>query len=157
MMYHPMKRAEQALSPERCREILEAAEFGVLSLAGADGVPYGVPVNYAMEGGRLWFHCGPEGRKLDLLRENPRVSFCVVGTARLVPEEFTTRFESVIVSGKARIPETREEKLEGMMAICRKFSPAYLDRLNCIKGDLKGVCLVEITPEEISGKRSKSL
>lgn len=94
---------------------------------------------------------------MDLLRENPQVSFCVAGRADLVPEEFTTKFESVILFGKARTLETREEKLPAMTVLCKKYSEPFLERLSCMKGDLKSLGMIEIIPERITGKRSLDL
>lgn len=154
-MHHKIRRMDQALPRERCEEILREAAWGTLALCGADGVPYAVPVNFVQEGGKIWFHCAPEGRKIDLIRENPVVSFCVVGSAQVVPEDFSTRYESVILTGRARLLETREEKIGPMTALCKKFSEPYLEKLNCLRGDLRSLGLAEIEILDMTGKKSK--
>ena len=45
-MFREMRRAKQAVSQERCREILRQEKRGVLSVLGDEGYPYGVPVNF---------------------------------------------------------------------------------------------------------------
>lgn len=154
-MHHKIRRMDQALPRERCEEILREAAWGTLALCGADGVPYAVPVNFVQEGGKIWFHCALEGRKIDLIRENPMVSFCVVGSAQVVPEDFTTKYESVILTGRARLLETREEKIGPMTALCKKFSEPYLEKLNCLRGDLRSLGLAEIEILDMTGKKSK--
>ena len=42
-----------------------------------------------------------EGSKLDNIKYNNRVSFCVVGQTETLPEDFSMKFESAILFGKA--------------------------------------------------------
>jgi uncharacterized protein len=55
------------------------------------------------EDGKIFFHCAKEGHKIDGIRRDEKVSFCVVDKDQIVPEKFTTFFRSVIVFGRARI------------------------------------------------------
>ena len=47
-------------------------------------------------------------RQLDAIAREPRVSFCVVDQDRVVPEEYTTYFRSVIVFGRASVIDDDE-------------------------------------------------
>ena len=78
-MNEKMRRKDRETTEERAYEILKNGEYGILSTIGEDGYPYGVPVNFAVECNKIYFHCAPEGYKLECLRENPKVSFTVVG------------------------------------------------------------------------------
>ena len=80
-------------------QLLENETLGVLSTACAQGIPYGVPLNYCFvrEDNAIYFHCASKGRKTDDIRANPHVSFTVVGKHCIVPEKLTTYFQSVIV------------------------------------------------------------
>ena len=69
-MFREMRRNKQALSQEECTEILWKGTSGVLSLSGDDGYPYGVPISYAYDGEKLYFHCARAGHKLDAIRRN---------------------------------------------------------------------------------------
>ena len=44
-MFREMRLKRQALDEGACREILKDGSIGVLSVAGDDGYPYGVPLN----------------------------------------------------------------------------------------------------------------
>ncbi|BCS52771.1 pyridoxamine 5'-phosphate oxidase family protein [Geobacter sp. SVR] len=99
-MQKDLRRKDRALGPEEKRELLARGEYGVLSTVAADGAPYGVPVSYCLMDEALYFHCAVEGHKLDNIAANSSVSFCVVGTTELLPDQFATRYESVIVSGR---------------------------------------------------------
>ena len=89
-----------------------------------EGEGYGVPLSYALAGDSLYFHAATEGRKLDCLRLHPRASFCVVGDTQILPEKFSTCYESVIAEGEVTEIEG-EEKLEALRALVAKYAPAF--------------------------------
>ena len=96
MVFREMRRNRQALSREECVRVLQQATSGVLSVAGDDGYPYGVPLSFAWSEGKLYFHAAKSGHKLDALRRQEKASFCVILQDHVVPEEFTTYYRSVI-------------------------------------------------------------
>ena len=106
-----MRRSGQALSPDQIQSILKNGSSGVLALSGDGGYPYAVPISYVFADRKLFFHCAVSGHKTDAIRRNPKASFCVVARDQVVPEEYTTRFQSVIVFGKIRILEDEREKI----------------------------------------------
>ena len=89
--------------------MLDRGTSGVLAVQGDSGWPYAVPLSYAYEDGKLWFHCARTGHKLDAILLEPKVSFCVVDRDQVVPLEYTTYFRSVILFGKARVLEDPAE------------------------------------------------
>ena len=113
-MFRDMVRIRQALPPDECRSILETALRGVLSVAGDDGYPYGVPINhwYCPEDGSLYFHSGPGGHKLDALARCDKASFCVLDEGRHREGDWALTFRSVIVFGRLRMVEDHERALE---------------------------------------------
>ena len=120
-----MRRQDKVISLKEALRILHEGEYGVLSTVGADGQPYGVPLNYVLLGdNRIFFHCAPIGHKLTNIRNNQKVSFCVVGRTKLLPAEFNTQFESVLVFGKASLAQG-SERLEALQALIEKYSPEF--------------------------------
>ena len=91
-----------------------------------DGQAYGVPLNYVFKNNSLYFHCAPEGHKLDNIRANNKVSFCVVGKAKVLPDKFSTDYESVIAFGTAAEVQG-EEKSQALLDLVEKYSPDYLE------------------------------
>jgi uncharacterized protein len=72
--YH-LRRADKALEDyAELKGILRAQKFVTLALCREDE-PYLVTMNHGYDeaGGCLYFHCAAEGKKLDILRANPRV------------------------------------------------------------------------------------
>lgn len=85
-----MRRSRQTLPVNDTLQILKTATNGVLALCGNGDYPYAVPVSYAFDDKEIYIHSAVAGHKIDCLRCNNKVSFCVVGQDRIVPEEFTT-------------------------------------------------------------------
>jgi len=115
---------ERGTGDPEARELLERGEYGVLSTCGADG-PYGIPLSYCVMNDALYFHCAVEGRKLDNLAHDDRVSFCVVGATEVLAEQFATCYESVIISGRA-VQVGAEEKQQALEGLLAKYSPAHI-------------------------------
>lgn len=121
-----VRRQDRLLEQESAIYLLATGEYGVLSLATIENEPYGIPLNYAWDGMNcIYFHCAVEGRKLELLMKNSLASFCVVGKTNVIPEKFSTGYESIIVKGMLRIGLFEEEKLTGLNLLVKKYSPSY--------------------------------
>ena len=86
-MFRKLLRHKQQLSDSECIEILKSEPRGVLSVMGNGGYPYGLPIDhwYCEENGKLYFHCGKIGHKLDAIRSWDKVSYCVMDSG--TPEE----------------------------------------------------------------------
>ena len=121
-----MRRKDKALKSDEVKSLLRDGEYGVLSTAGSEHQPYGVPLNYVYMNDCLYFHCALVGQKLDNLAANDKVSFCVVGRTEVLPAEFTTGFESVIAFGRASVIDG-EERYQALIGLLKKYSGDYMD------------------------------
>jgi hypothetical protein len=119
-----MRRKDRETSEEEARLLLARGEYGVLSTVGPDGEPYGVPLSYVYREGGIYFHSAPEGRKLEHLGPGAHASFCVVGATELLPEKFTTRYQSAIASGEIHELEG-EEKRSALGWLVDKYAPEF--------------------------------
>ena len=158
-MFREMRRKRQALTQAQCQAILEQGSCGVLALSGDDGYPYAVPLSYLYHQGKLYFHCAKSGHKLDALRREPKASFCVVAQDQVAPLEYTTLYRSVIVFGRLRELEDDGEKRAAIEALALKYAPqdTPAHREEAIQRDWGPLCVLELTPEHISGKQGKDL
>ena len=158
-MFRKMRRARQALPLSECEAILASGTSGVLALLGDEGYPYAVPLSYAYAGGELLFHCAKEGHKIDAVKGCPKASFCVIDKDEVVPQEYTTRFRSVIAFGTIRIIEDDKEKLEAITKLAAKYAPndSEENRKREIEKDWAGLCMLAMRIEHISGKESLAL
>ncbi len=126
-MMREIRRKDRIMKPEKMIKVLETQAYGILSTADAGGQPYGMPLSYVYTNGAIYFHSATEGHKLENLGENSKVSFCVVGQTCVLPDKFTTNYESVIAFGEA-VEAEEEEKKQILMEILFKYSPEFLEK-----------------------------
>ncbi|MBI9082276.1 MAG: pyridoxamine 5'-phosphate oxidase family protein [Desulfobacterales bacterium] len=135
--------------------LLEKGEYGVLSTSSKNNEPYGVPLNYCLMDGCIYFHCALEGSKIDHITANPNVSFCVVGKTEVFPDQFGTKYESCIVRGHAE-ESFGEEKQTALEGLVRKYSADFIPEGSAYIEKLKDKTRVfKITVGCISGKAKK--
>lgn len=122
-----IRRKDRLLDEERATRLLQTAEYGVMSMTGDDGRPYGIPLNFVWDGASgLYVHCAPEGRKLRAIAALADVSFCVVGRVNLLPSQFTTEYESVVLRGRATVVADDDEKRDALRRIIAKLAPGEM-------------------------------
>lgn len=152
-MFRELRRKNQQLSETEARSILKNGSYGVLSVQGDDGYPYGVPLNYVYGDDAIYFHCAKTGHKLDGLGRSDKVSFCVVGEAEVVPEAFTTAYASVIAFGRAAAVTDDMEKREALTLLNERFSPEYAAQGDAeIEKFWNEVCIIRLDLEHVAGK-----
>ena len=120
------KRERQVTDPAQITRILD--EGKVLHLAMAvDNEPYVVPMNYGytMEEGKLviYLHSAMKGKKLDMIRKNPKVFFSVdcdrMPFEGKLPCQYGLVYSSVMGSGTAQIVDDVEEKMQAMTVLMK--------------------------------------
>lgn len=150
-----MRRQDRQISESEAIEILQNGEFGVLSMCTPDSGGYGIPLNYVLKDKAIYFHCALEGSKVEYLRRNNRVSFCVIGRTTVLPSQFGTMYESVIASGVATELEG-EEKQEALMLFLEKYSAGYMQEgAEYVIKAFKRVKVIKLSIETITGKARK--
>ncbi len=122
-----MRREDKALQHDEITRLLQEGEYGILSTVDEKGQAYGVPLNYVYLSDSLYFHSALQGHKITNILANSKVSFCVVGHTRLLPAEFSTEFESVIVFGDAAVVQG-DERYQALVALVEKYSPEFLTK-----------------------------
>ena len=155
---HPMRRKKQLLSEAECQQILDDATSGVLSLLSDDGYPYGVPLSHVRKGDKLYFHCAKTGHKLEAIKNSDKASFTVITQDKVVEEEYTTYFRSVIDFGRIRILTDDSEHRAAIEALAEKFAPDYPEGRNAEINKLyTAFLMLEMRIEHMTGKQAKEL
>ena len=91
-MFREMRFSKRQLPTEQAEEILKSQTYGVLSVTGDDGYPYGVPLNYGYIDGKFYIHStSADSHKLDGIRRNPKVCLTVVSKHDLIEAELRSR------------------------------------------------------------------
>lgn len=138
--------------------LLEGTPVGVLATCAGDQ-PWAVPMNFVYDAAarRVYLHAAPTGRKLANIQANPKVRFLVYVPGKLVrgetPCRFGQRYQSVILSGRARVVSDPAEKQTALSRLVAKFAEGR--ELGPIPAaELNRVAVLAIDVEDVSGKEN---
>ena len=153
-MFYPVKRIKQALTQDECVELLKTEKRAVLSVVTADGYPYAVPVNhwYNEADGKLYFHGGGIGHKIDCMRACDKVSLCVMDAGTPVEGAWWQRVKSVVVFGRVEFITDYDRVVEISRALSRQFTTdeAYIE--DEIEHHAHRTLVCAVTIEHMTGK-----
>lgn len=157
MKFRPLVRKNKELPREACLNLLRTEKRGVLSVIGDGGYPYGTPMNhfYNDEDGKLYFHCGRLGHRLDALRADGRASFCCTNAGTPIPGSWALQVNSVIVFGRVEIIDDRERVADIAGRLSRKFTDDEAYIREEIRRFGAATLLLSMTIEHICGKTVK--
>lgn len=153
-MFRNVTRIKQVLSQEECISILQSEPRGVLSVNGDDGYPYGMPMNhfYNADDGKLYFHSGRQGHKVDSIIRDAKASFCVYDKGIHENGNWYLTIRSVIIFGKIEIIEDREKIYD----IARKLSHKFTNDEDYIENEIihsgPKTLMFALVPEHMTGK-----
>jgi nitroimidazol reductase NimA-like FMN-containing flavoprotein (pyridoxamine 5'-phosphate oxidase superfamily) len=140
---------------QQIEAVLLKAKFLRIALSDAE-TPYIVPMSFGYLNNTIYLHSSRKGRKIEILKKNPRVCFEAAVETDLItadePCKYNVRYRSVIGYGKAKFLEDYNEKVEGLTVLSEhygmkgpfEFEEWKVNRLSVIK--------IEI--EKMTGKES---
>jgi len=124
-------KERQITDPAEIADILQRGLYLQLALC-QDNQPYVVAVNYGFTDTAVYVHSFSKGKKIEMLRANPKVSFGIVLDASIImpPDdklgcEFSMRFRSIIGFGTATILSDPDDVRQGLDIIVAHYSPAH--------------------------------
>lgn len=152
-----VRRRDRLLDEPSARELLIGGKYGILSMQAENGGAYAVPISYVWDrGGSIYFHCAPEGRKIHCLALCNKVSFCVVGSQKVIPEKFSTLYESIILEGKAYIGLPEDERMKALELLIDKYSFEFKEKgIQYAKKSFFRTEVIKLKIEKWSGKSRK--
>ena len=153
-----MKRAKQEIRDKAVlEEILAGSEICRLSMIDGE-LPYIIPVNYGYSEGYIYIHSAPEGKKIELLKQNKQVCFEVEGTVEIVKGDeacdWTTRYRSVVGYATVEILSDEQSKQKGMEVIMAQHGAPELVNFNA--RNLERMVILKLKITSISGKQSSN-
>lgn len=126
-----MRRADREVTDyQQIKSIIEQAKVVHLGMIDNDR-PYIVPMQYGFvfTDGKLtlYVHCAKEGRKLDVIKKNPRVFIELETNVAIVsggdvPCKYGSEYASVMGDGRAVIVEDIAEKIFGLQLMMKTQS-----------------------------------
>ena len=153
-MFREMLRKKQQLPEEECIHILKTELRGVLSVLGDDDYPYGMPINhyYCERDGKLYFHGGKKGHKIDAVKQHNKASFCVYDEGFRREGEWALIIKSVIVFGRIEFVEDPETVYQISAELSRKFTDDEEYIMTEIEKYGPSTLMFALVPEHITGK-----
>ena len=155
MAFRKMRRFKQEILIEECIEILKNEKRGVLSVIGDDGYPYGVPLNhyYDPDTDAIYFHGAKEGHKIDAIKNNNKVSYCVYEKGVKRENHWSYDVRSVIVFGKMELITDLNECKKIASDIWWKFGEDENELKDELERSLSRVMCLKLNIEHITGKK----
>lgn len=157
MLNRPMRRTKNEFTdPAELERVIRASAVMRLAMSLNDE-PYVVPLSFGYDGAALYFHCAPEGLKLDILCRNPRVCCLFEHGLELHPKgdkpcAWGFTFATVIVHGIARHIAEPARKLAGLQIITDQYA-RHGERVPAEHIDNVEVWKIEIL--EMTGKQAR--
>lgn len=153
-----MRRTDRKMSVQEAKDLVGRCEYGVLSTVAPDGMPYSVPMSFALLDGRIVFHCAAgAGTDAGNIRAGSPVCLTVVGDTQVVPAHFSTKYESATVFGTARLVDDEGQRLRAFMALVEKYCPGFMEE-GRRHADHAGshADVFEIVVTEVTGKANRN-
>ena len=150
-----MRRGEREIKDfDGIEAVVRKALVCRLGLA-ADNEPYVVPLCFGYRERTVYLHSASEGRKVEVLRKNPRVCVEFDIDQELVPADEPCscgmRYRSVIAFGKASVVLDPEEKKRALDAIMEHYggrSASYRE------GMVENTLIIKVEIEQVTGKQA---
>ena len=151
-----MRKSRQEITDQGILEEILSNQV-ICRLAMVEGErPYIIPVNYGYREGFLYIHSAPEGKKIDLLRQNQEVCFEVEDSVEILKGEracdWSTRYRSVVGYGTVEILSDDASKQEGLEVLMAQHGAPDLTEFD--PGNMLRMVILKIRITSISGKKS---
>lgn len=154
-----IRRRDRQLTEAETMEIIQRGEYGVLCTVTPEGLPYGVPISYALDEGAniIYFHGTiQEGQKTDNLAHQPQACLTIVLQTELMPEKFATKYWSANAFGLVSNVSDEAEKRHGLKCILKKYAHDYMEQgEKYIDSAIGRVRVMKMTIQSITGKARK--
>ena len=157
--YH-LRRIERDM-PDRADQLAVLRSQKYLSLAMAcDNQPYLVSLNYAFSEDENCFyvHSAPQGRKIEMLRANPRVWGQVIEDRGYLPGQCSHSYRSVMFEARAEFVSDLEEKRRALALMIVHADPDAAEALQqrlVATSDLAQVTVIRLAVVSLGGKQGQ--
>ncbi len=150
-----MQRKEKEItSQEAIEAVIKKARVCRIGLSDGEN-PYVLPVCFGYKDMVLYFHSALSGKKMDILKKNPRVclEFDINASILTASEacKWSMRYQSIIGHGQAVFLNKLEDKRKAFDIIMRQYSN---DDFHFNATELEKTAVIKINIESLTGKQS---
>ena len=153
-----MRKSKQEITSRQVLdEVLSGAEICRIAMMDGDR-PYILPFNYGHRDGCIYIHAAPEGKKIDLIRNNNLVCFEIEHQVSIFKEgnacKWTTRYRSVVGYGHVDIITDDSGKQQGLEVIMAQHGAPELNIFE--PKNMKNMVILKLTITSLTGKQSSN-
>ena len=146
------RKDRQMTDPEAIASVIRKS--AVCRLAMSDGnQPYVIPMSFGYRDGAIYFHCAPEGKKVEILRKNPRVCVEFDADCRLKTGNGACNwgfyYQSVVALGVAAFIEDAPEKQAALDIIMSQYSE---EAFTYPESTVAKIIVIRVDVTELTGK-----
>jgi nitroimidazol reductase NimA-like FMN-containing flavoprotein (pyridoxamine 5'-phosphate oxidase superfamily) len=151
-----MRRSDKEIKDKTLLdEILQQAQVCRLAMS-SNNIPYLVPLSFGYQEGCLYFHSAQEGKKINILKENPMVCFEVESMVEIKASakacNWGVNYRSIIGEGEVTFIEEEKEKIKALNIIMQKY--AGNQKFEFLPASLQEVTVFKLTINSLTGKKS---
>lgn len=155
--YH-LRRHDKAISdPEDCTAILASTRTISLAMC-TDDKPYVITLNHGWDPDRrcLYFHSAPTGKKIDILRKNPRIWGMATEDLGYLDGRCDHAYRSVMFGGTVTFLDDDSAKRHALEVMIRQHEsdPEAVIAEQLTPNRVAGTTIVRIDIDQVSGKES---
>ena len=153
--FRKVRKIKNEITTEEAKELLRNNKRAAFSVNGDDGYPYTIPINfyYDEEENKIYFHGAKKGHKIDSIKKNDKVCLTTWNDGYVDDGDWAYHVSSCVIFGRARLVDDIRITEEKIRKFALKYYPSAEEVEEEIKIGIKGVQLVEIEIEHISGKK----
>lgn len=149
-----MKSRIISFEPE-VEAIIRKCQYCSLSMIDAEGKPYVIHMNFGLRNKTVYFHSGPEGKKLQALANNPNVCIAFSTDHLLrwqnsdVACSYSMKYRSVLIHGSVKFIENPEEKMDALNVIMKQYTD---EDYKYSAPAVENVCVFSVDAEIVEGR-----
>ena len=141
---------------EDVEPIILASEVCHVAMVDVNNKPYVLPFNFGYSAGVIYLHSDPEGKKIDILKNNPNVSVNFTTEHDLfhinkgIACSYGMRYKSVLIDGVVEFIENEDEKIKAFNIFMRNYIKD--EKFTYSGPSIEKVCVFKIEMTKFTGK-----
>lgn len=148
-----MRRKDKEMKdPDAISSVIRRSTVCRLGMSD-DNQPYVLPMSFGYKEGAVYFHSATEGRKIEILRKNPRVCIEFDVDCRVKTGDSACKwgfvFQSAIAFGVASFVSDLKEKQAALDVIMRQYSN---EAFTYPESALEKILIIKVNITELTGK-----
>jgi len=141
--------------PEEIAAVINKCQVCHMSMVGPEGDPYVLPMNFGYHDNIVYLHSSQHGKKMDILRNNPKVvlAFSSDYFLRYQNEEvacsYSMKYRSILIYGEVEFIEDADAKKDAMNVVMRQYTGKDF---SYNMPAIREVCIYRVVPKSITGR-----